>query len=138
MSGDRAREFYEALLAAKNSGDPNAMRALLREDIEFHTPRFFKPAHGVDHVMAILTGIQVLLPDFRWTRQWFGEGDVVLEFEGHVNGGNMLAHGIEVFEFDDQGRMAKATVWLRPTSAHEELGAAEDALIKSMMQAETP
>jgi hypothetical protein len=131
----RAEVLYSQLRAAKASGDPRRFAALLADEVVLHTPRFFKPARGHAHFLAIISGILQLVPDFEWTRAWFGERDLVLEFRGHVRGGRTVVHGIDVFEFDDSGRIHSLTVFLRPMSALQEIAEGEDHLVRELLTA---
>jgi hypothetical protein len=130
-----AEQFVERMRAAKAAKDPAALRALIADDVTVHTPRFFKPVTSADHFLAIITGILHLLPDFEWHRVWPGDGEVLMEFRGHIQGGKTEAHGIELFELDEAGRIHTATIWMRPTSALLEIAEAEDAMVAQMMPA---
>jgi len=126
-------DLFAKLKALKADDNIAGIRNMLAEDMVFHTPRFFRPVTNHDQVIAILNGIMKLLPDFQWTRSWSGEGSLVLEFKGHVNGGKTLAHGIDIFEFDAEGKIQSLTVFLRPPSALEEIGEQEDRMVREMM-----
>lgn len=128
-----AAVIIEKLKQAKASGDPNSFRALLAEDFTFHTPRFFKPVKDHDHFIAIMTGIFQMLPDFEWTRIWPSEHEIIMEFKGHVNGGKIVAHGIDLFEFNDEGKIHTLSVLLRPMSALEAIAEGEDKLIAELL-----
>ena len=127
--------FVERLVAAKASRSPEAWQEMIREDVVMHTPRFFKPITDRNHVIAVLEGILTILPDFHWHRIWHGDGECVMEFTGHVNGGKTVAHGIDLFEYDEDGRISKLTVFLRPTSALLEIAEGEDAMVREMLEA---
>ncbi len=126
-------QFLEKLQAVKDSRDPEAWKSLLREDAVMHTPRFFRPITDANHIVAVLQGILTILPDFEWKRRWHTEGECVLEFTGHVNGGRTVAHGIDLFEYDEQGRIHTLTVFLRPTSAVNEIAETEDAMVAQLL-----
>jgi hypothetical protein len=130
-----AEQVLKQLHAAKEARDPARFRALLADEITVNTPRFFRPVTSPEHFVAIMMGILEMLPDFDWYRQWLQEGEVLLEFKGHVAGGKILAHGIELFEFGADGRIHTATIWIRPLSALEALAEGEDRKVAGILAA---
>lgn len=137
MSNTLMQSRYDQLLQAKTriveNGSTDEFRALLADDVTLNTPRFFKPVKSHEHFLAIIQGILTLLPDFKWNRFWGSDNELVLEFMGHVNGGKTVAHGIDIVEFDKQGKISSLTVFIRPTSALEEIAVGEDAMVAKLM-----
>lgn len=125
----------ERMRTAKEARRKEVWEDLIHENVVMHTPRFFKPVTNRDHCIAILEGVLTILPDFSWHRIWHGDQSVMLEFKGHIHGGKTEAHGIDMVTYDDEGRITELTVFLRPTSALEEIAESEDKLVMQMMAA---
>ncbi|MFI9381640.1 nuclear transport factor 2 family protein [Kutzneria sp. NPDC052558] len=108
------------LRAAVEQGDHDAIVELFREDIVFHSPVKFRPFEGLPTVSALFTVLLRTFEDFRYVGELSGdvEGDAesrVLVFRARV--GDKQIHGIDMIQFDDEGRIATFTVMVRPQSA---------------------
>ena len=108
------------LRAAVEQGDHAAIVGLFREDVVFHSPVKFRPFEGVATVGALFAVLLRTFEDFRYVGDLTGEveGDAdsrVLVFRARV--GDKQIHGIDMLQFDDEGRIATFTVMVRPQSA---------------------
>jgi hypothetical protein len=108
------------LRSAVEQGDHAAIVGLFRDDIVFHSPVKFRPFEGLPTVGALFAVLLRTFEDFRYVGDLTGEveGDAdsrVLVFRARV--GDKQIHGIDMLQFDDEGRIATFTVMVRPQSA---------------------
>jgi hypothetical protein len=99
---------------AVESGDPEAVRSILAEDVVFNSPVVFAPYRGIDAVAPLLAAAISVFEDFRYTGG-VTEGDrQVLVFEARV--GDRSIQGVDILRHDENGLVAELTVMLRPMS----------------------
>lgn len=117
------KEFREAV----ESGDADALEALLAEDVRFVSPVAFRPYHGRAITAAILRGVLRVVEDFRYVREIGDPGgrDHVLVFEATVD--DTHVHGCDLLHLDDDGRIDDLTVMVRPLSGAHALSEAMGA-----------
>ena len=113
--------------AAVEAADHEAITALFADDIVFHSPVKFRPFEGIEVVGALFRVLLRTFEDFRYVGELSGEveGDAesrVLVFRARV--GDKQIHGIDMLQFDDEGRIATFTVMVRPQSAASALSEA--------------
>ena len=100
--------------AAVESGDAEALRSTLAEDVVFNSPVVFTPYRGIDAVAPLLAAAVSVFEDFRYTGA-VAEGDrQVLVFEARV--GDRNVQGVDILRIDENGLVAELTVMLRPMS----------------------
>jgi SnoaL-like domain len=100
--------------AAVESGDAEALRSTLAEDVVFNSPVVFTPYRGIDAVAPLLAAAVSVFEDFRYTGA-VGDGDrQVLVFEARV--GDRTVQGVDILRLDPDGLVAELTVMLRPMS----------------------
>jgi SnoaL-like domain len=100
--------------AAVESGDAEALRSTLAEDVVFNSPVVFTPYRGIDAVAPLLAAAVSVFEDFRYTGA-VGDGDhKVLVFEARV--GERSVQGVDILRLDPDGLVAELTVMLRPMS----------------------
>jgi SnoaL-like domain len=100
---------------AAEAKDPEAMAAVLREDVVLHSPILFRGFEGRDLVLGVLTHVAATLEDFRYTDELADDGTVVLRFKARV--GDRELEGIDFLELDGEGLVKELTVFMRPMSA---------------------
>jgi hypothetical protein len=99
---------------AVESGDPEALRSCLAEDVVFNSPVVFTPYRGRDDVGRLLATAVEVFQDFRYTGG-ITEGDRhLLVFEARV--GDRRLQGVDILRLDGDGLVAELTVMLRPMS----------------------
>lgn len=112
--------------AAVEAGDPDAVAALLADDVVFRSPVVHKPYAGKPITAAILRHVFEVFEDFRYVRELRdASGDEALVFEATVDG--LEITGCDFLRYDDQGRIAELMVMVRPMRATEALAAAMGA-----------
>jgi hypothetical protein len=129
----KTEAFAARMLDIVSRRDHASLADVVGEGAVFHTPRFLRPITDRKHIIAVLQGIVQVLPDLRYRRWWTTEHEAIMHFEGHVAGGDIIAHGIDIFTVGDDGRFTELTVFLRPTKAIEAIGTFEDALVKARL-----
>lgn len=100
---------------AAEAKDPEAMEAVLREDVVLHSPILFRGFEGREMVVQVLAHVAATLEDFRYTDELAEGGSVVLRFKARV--GDRELEGIDFLELDEQGLIKELTVFMRPMSA---------------------
>jgi SnoaL-like domain len=107
MKSDRFR-------AAAESKDFTAIDELFAEDVVFHSPVVFKPYEGREAVAMILGAVVRVFEDFRYTDQVETGDAAALAFSARV--GDRELDGIDFLHFDEEGRVDRMAVYVRPMS----------------------
>jgi hypothetical protein len=97
---------------AVEARDLTAMEAVLHPDVTFRSPAVFKPYEGRESVLRLLGHILEVLEDFRYTHELAGDGLQGLVFEART--GDRSLQGWDLLELDDDGRVIRLTVMIRP------------------------
>jgi hypothetical protein len=106
--------------AIAESRDPAGLADLLAEEVVFRSPAVHGDQAGQQLTTAYLTAaIAVLGPTLTYRRQWYAERNAVLEFEAELDG--LSVHGIDMLQWDDEGRLVEFTVMVRPIRGLEKL-----------------
>jgi len=107
MKSDRFR-------TAAEGKDFSAIDQLFAGDVVFRSPVVFKPYEGRDAVAMLLGAVSQVFEDFRYTDQVETGDAAALAFSARV--GDRELDGIDFLSFDDQGRINRMTVFIRPMS----------------------
>ncbi|RJG13769.1 nuclear transport factor 2 family protein [Pseudomonas cavernicola] len=112
-------EQWHAMLEKQ---DLRALPALLHPQAVFRSPMAFKPYSGAPLVTLILNTVSQVFEDFAYHRQLFSEDglSVVLEFSACV--GDRQLKGIDLIQFDEDGKIVEFEVMIRPLSGLQALG----------------
>jgi hypothetical protein len=121
--------------AAIESGDLDALLALLSDDVEFRSPVVFKPYRGRGAVGEILRAVSRVFEDFSYTREIGGPDsrDHALVFQARI--GEKQIQGCDFLHADERGSIDELTVMVRPLSGALALA---DAMRAQLSIAETP
>jgi hypothetical protein len=93
---------------------------LLAEDVVFRSPAVHTPQEGKELTTAYLAAAVVVLgPTLVYKRQWYAERNAVLEFEAILDG--LTVHGIDMMQWNDEGKLVEFTVMVRPFKGLEKL-----------------
>ena len=102
--------------AIARSRDPGRLAELLADEIVFRSPAVHTPQAGRALAIAYLSAaITVLGPTLRYRREWYGSQNAVLEFEAEIDG--LTLHGIDMLEWNAEGKLVEFTVMVRPIKA---------------------
>ncbi|CAL9282650.1 nuclear transport factor 2 family protein [Streptomyces olindensis] len=112
---------------AVESGDMDAVAALLADDVVFTSPVAFKPYPGKAITAAILRGVSRVFQDFTYVREIANPDgrDHAFVFTATVAGKQL--QGCDFLHFDDHGKIDEFTVMVRPLSAAQALSEAMGA-----------
>lgn len=88
---------------------------LLTEDVVFRNPAAFEPYHGKATMVAILRAVFSVLQDFTYLRHFGSKTGYVLEFSARVGDENLF--GVDLVEFDQDGKITDFMVMMRPANA---------------------
>jgi hypothetical protein len=100
--------------AAAESKDFTAIDELFTEDVVFRSPVVFKPYEGREAVAMILGAVVQVFEDFRYTDQVETGDAAALAFCARV--GERELDGIDFLHFDEEGRVDRMAVYVRPMS----------------------
>ena len=107
MKSDRFR-------AAAEGKDFSAIDELFTEDVVFRSPVVFKPYEGREAVAMLLGAVVQVFEDFRYTDQVETGDSAALFFSARV--GERELDGIDYLHFDQDGRVDRMAVYVRPMS----------------------
>jgi hypothetical protein len=99
---------------AIETGDEDAALATIADDVVFRSPAVHTPYEGKETVEGILRLVATVFENFRYTNEWRDGRTTILFFEANV--GARELQGIDILEENDEGKIAKFTVMIRPLS----------------------
>lgn len=133
----------DAFRAAVEKCDLAALADLFTDDIRFNSPVTFKPFLGKRMVLGLFGVLFRLYEDLHYVGEFDGTAQTesdstetpseIVVFRAGLRGKQV--HGIDLLQFDEDGRIRELTVMVRPQSAVVALGAAvleglvEDGLV---------
>jgi len=94
--------------------DWDSLPDLLTEEVVFRNPASFEPLHGKDIMVAILRAVFSVLQDFTYLRHFASSTGYVLEFSARV--GDEMLFGVDLVEFDQEGKITDFMVMMRPAN----------------------
>ena len=106
----------EQLRKALEAKDPEAVEALLADDVVFSSPAIFKPYAGRDATMVFLRAAMQTFDEFRYVRTYSeedGRGHVLM-FAASVGGREL--EGADFIRLDEAGLVNEFRVMIRPMS----------------------
>ena len=104
------------------SGDLSELGQLLHADAVFRSPMAHKPYASAQAVALILKTVAGVFSNFKYHRQLASDDglSVVLEFSANV--GDKSLKGIDLIQFDTDGKIVDFEVMVRPLSGLQALG----------------
>ncbi len=111
---------WHAMVAGKNL---EGVEELIHPDAVFRSPMAFKPYRSAGAVVLLLRTVIDVFEDFAYHRQLASADgqSVVLEFSARV--GDRQLKGIDLVQFDADGKIIDFEVMIRPLSGLQALGA---------------
>jgi len=113
--------------------DPSLMDALLDEDVVFHSPVVHTPQVGKRITKLYLTAAMQVLNapgHFTYKREIIDDRIAVLEFETLI--GDVTVNGVDMIEWNDEGRIIDFKVMVRPLKAINAIHQAMGNMLESM------
>jgi hypothetical protein len=102
------------------SRDLGLLDDLLADEIVFRSPAVHTPQAGRERTTAYLAAAMAVLgPTLTYRREWYGSQSAVLEFEAEIDG--LTVHGIDMLEWNVDGKLVEFTVMVRPLKALQQL-----------------
>jgi hypothetical protein len=125
-------EKWHAMVASKNLGD---IASIIHPDASFRSPMAFKPYQSAQAVTLLLSTVIQVFEDFEYHRQLASDDglSVVLEFSARVGEKNLK--GIDLIQFDAEGRITDFEVMIRPLNGLQALGAEMGARLGHLLPA---
>ncbi len=110
---------WHKMIAAKNLSE---LPAMVHADAVFRSPMAHQPYASAQAVVLILNTVMNVFENFSYHRELASEDglNVVLEFSATV-GGKQLK-GIDLIQFDTDGKIVEFEVMVRPLSGLQALG----------------
>ncbi|MFJ6657315.1 nuclear transport factor 2 family protein [Streptomyces sp. NPDC091377] len=123
-----------AFRAAVEARDIDAVGALLADEVVFTSPVVFEPYSGRPITLAILRAVIDVFEDFRYVRAYASEDgrDHALHFTARV--GDRTLDGCDFLHLDDEGRIDRMTVMVRPLSGANALAKAMGARLADIAE----
>ena len=86
-------------------------------DAVFEGPVVHTPQRGRDITFKYLSSAEKVLggPGFAYVGEWRGDNSAILEFENEIDG--IRLNGVDMITFDDDGRITRFKVMVRPLKA---------------------
>lgn len=96
---------------------------LLTEDVIFRNPAAIESYHGKETMVAIIGAVFSVMEDFTYLRHFGSSTGYVLEFSARV--GDDVIFGVDLVEFNQEGKITDFMVMMRP--AHVVLNLSAEA-----------
>ncbi len=100
--------------------DAELLNEILADDVKFHSPFVWKPKEDKQTTIAILTTVTEVFEDFKYVRKIIDDKNCMLEFEAKI--GDLNLRGVDIIQFDDNGKFIDFEVMIRPANALQVLG----------------
>ncbi len=96
--------------------DPALLRGIIHPDAVFRSPMVYKPYHGRDILIFVLTQVVEIFENFTYHRELVSAdgGSAFLEFTARIGDKNLK--GLDLITFDAQGKITEFEVLIRPMS----------------------
>lgn len=96
------------------------LQEILADNVKFYSPFVWKPKNKMAALQILKTVVEVF-EKFHYTREMTNINSCCLEFEASI--GEISLQGIDLIEFDQNGRIIEFKVMIRPANALQALGA---------------
>jgi hypothetical protein len=110
-------KLWHEFVASQNA---EILHQILADDVKFHSPFVWKPKEGKAITILILTTVAKVFEDFRYVREMIDGKNAALEFEAKI--GELTLRGVDLIEFDAEGKIVDFEVMVRPANALQVLG----------------
>lgn len=117
---EAALELWHTMVA---SGDLSELPTIVAADAQIKSPTGFKPYQSAEAVVLVLSTVIQVFENFEYHRHFAGANgrQVVLEFSATI--GDKSLKGIDMVEFDEDGKIVDFEVMVRPASGLAALAA---------------
>lgn len=107
-------DTWHELVKTRNA---KGLRALLADDVVFHSPVVHTPQAGKALTIQYLAAAFHVFfnASFRYVREVVGPRDAVLEFQVEIDG--ITVNGVDMIRWNDEGQITDFKVMIRPLKA---------------------
>ncbi|MEI8084226.1 MAG: nuclear transport factor 2 family protein [Actinomycetes bacterium] len=132
---DGARRGLIAWHEVVDSRDPQLLAEVLADTVVFRSPIVHTPQVGKELTTLYLTGAMVVLGNdtFTYVREIADGATAVLEFTSQIDG--ITVNGVDMIEFDADGRIVDFKVMLRPMKAITLVGQKMSEMLAALTEA---
>ncbi len=104
--------------------DLSRLPEISHPDVVFRSPMAHSGYHSVDALVLAITNVDKVFQNFKYHRFFYTEDGfgVVLEFSATVGGKELK--GVDLVQFNEEGKIIEFEVMVRPFSALQALGQA--------------
>ncbi len=102
--------------------DEEALRNLLADEVIFRSPVVWTPKQGKEVTMFFLNTVTTVFEDFKYHRIFTSESSLALEFSAKI--GEVSIKGIDLVQFNAEGKIIDFEVLVRPARAVQTLAEA--------------
>lgn len=102
-----------------NEKDEQALAASLAEEVIFRSPAVWRPKEGKATAMLFLSCAVRVFQDFIYEQEFVRDNAVVLQFSARV--GSLQVRGVDILQFNEEGRITNFEVMVRPANGLEAL-----------------
>lgn len=110
----------DSFKAAAEAKDFESARDLFTEDVTFKSPFVHKAYEGIDALVFLLGHVVNVFEDFKYIQHVETGDTAVLMFQATVN--EKQLQGVDILEYNDEGKIKAMTVMVRPMSGLAALG----------------
>lgn len=110
MSADFLSRWHQMV----EQRDASVLAPLIAEEAQLHSPAFWRPKTGRAAVLAIFGAVMTVLEDFHYQGEWVEGSDIVLLFEGQLEG--KTVRGIDRIRLNEEGQLTEIEIFVRPLS----------------------
>jgi len=124
------KDYVELWRTLFHDSKHDAIEDMLAEDIVLHSPIMHTPQTGKKHVAGYIIGAHHIYNqyNFDYIRDWSKDREIVLEFEGEIDG--IVVNGIDIIRWNKDGKIDDFKVMVRPASGVKALGQTMVELMK--------
>lgn len=95
--------------------DLDGLRDVLDDDVSMGAPPYWHRIEGLAVTHHLLGVIIRTIEGFHYEREWVSGAELALEFKGNV--GELQVQGIDLITLNDEGRISRLDVMIRPHNA---------------------
>ena len=110
---ERTLKIWHEIIAAK---DVSKLSGIIHPDAVFRSPMVYKPYHGRDTLVFVLSQVIEIFEDFTYHRELMSDDgrSAFLEFTANI--GDKSLKGLDLITFDADGKIIEFEVLIRPMS----------------------
>lgn len=110
---DETLKIWHKIVANK---DASKLSSIIHPDAVFRSPMVYKPYHGRDTLVFVLSQVIEIFEDFTYHRELMSDDgrSAFLEFTANI--GDKSLKGLDLITFDADGKITEFEVLIRPMS----------------------